>query len=105
MLSPLTEEEYKSTFGDKMINVTKAAAPQVDIWPYVERLVKANIVQEIVFNRNLVEYVYRSVEKSFDHVLLPTENSNVFVVVIVDLLHQNIKGHFRLDLNDLYGTS
>lgn len=103
MLSPLTEEEYKSTLGDKMTNVTNTAAQEVDIWPYVQRLVKANIVREEVYTRKLVEYVYRSIEKSFDHILLPTQNSNVFVVVVVDLLHQNIKGHFCPDLNDLYG--
>jgi len=105
MLSPLTEEEYRSTFGDKMIDVTQTAAQLVDIWPYVQRLVKAKIVHEKVFSRKLVEFVYRSVEKSFDHILLPTENRNVFVVVVVDLLHQNIKGHFRLDLDDEYGLS
>src|SRR5262245_31745456 len=103
MLSLLTDDEFKSTFGDKMIDVTKTAAPLVDIWPYVKRLAKAKIIHEEVFNRNLVEFVYRSVDKSFDHILLPTENRNVFVVVIVDLLLQNVKGHYRLDLEEQYG--
>jgi len=105
MLSPLTEEEYKSTFGKKMINVTETAELVIDIWPYVQRLANAKIVNKEVFNRHLVEFVYRSEDKSFDHVLLPSKNRNVFVVIIIDLLHQNIKGHFRLDADEQYGLT
>ena len=105
MLSPLTEEEFKSTFGEKMIDVTKTTEAAIDIWPYVKRLRDAKIVHERVLNRHLVEFVYRSEDKSFEHILLPTENPNIFVVIVVDLLHQNIKGHFRLDLEEGYGLT
>lgn len=101
MLSPLTEEEFKNTFGDHMIPVAGKESI-VDIWQYVHRLAEAKVVTGQVMEEHLVERIYRSEEKAFDHILLPTENPNVFVVVVTDLLHQNIRGHFRLDMDEYY---
>lgn len=103
MTTILTEKEYKETMTDKMVDVTATAEPVVDIWPYVEQLKDDNEVLNYVYENRLIEMVSRNNRETFDHVLLPTDNSNVFVVVIVDLKKEKIKGHFKLDLNKEYG--
>ena len=103
MIKQLTEAEFKSTFTYKMLNVTHTAEPTVDIWSYVQELVIEKIVMKYVYERKLVELVYRNSENTFDHVLLPTNSANVFIVIIVDLEQKNIKGHFKLDLSKEYG--
>ena len=88
-----------------MVDVTETAQPVVDIWDYVEQLTTDKEVLDYVNREQLVEKVYRNDEETFDHVLLPTDNSNIFVVIIVDLGQKEIKGHFRLDLNKEYGLN
>lgn len=105
MTTELTEQEYKSTMTGKMIDVTDSAEPVVDIWPYVEVLKDNNIVPNNVFIEELVESVYANEDASFHHVLLPTGNKNVFVVLVIDVAAQRIQGHFKLDLNEQYGLT
>jgi len=105
MTTMLTEKEYKETMADEMVDVTITAEPVVDIWPYVRQLTLDKVVLEYVYKNELVEKVYRNNKGTFDHVLLPTDNSNIFIVVIVDLEQNKIKGHYRLDLNEEYGLN
>jgi hypothetical protein len=103
ILTILTEKEYKETMIDKMVDVTSTAEPIVDIWPYVQQLTRDNEVSNYVYENQLVEMVSRNGKGTFDHVLIPTDKSNVFVVIIVDLKNKAIKGHFKLDINKEYG--
>ena len=104
MTTKLTEKEYNSTMTKKMVDVTGTAQPGVDIWEYIGQLAKDGEVLEYVKQEQLVEKVYRNDDGTFDHVLLPTDDTNIFVVIIVDLGQERIKGHFRLDLHEQYGT-
>ena len=88
-----------------MTDVTQTAEPVVDIWNYVEELVKQKLVDNYVYENNLVETVYRNDTSTFDHILLPTGNPNIFVTLVVDLTNQNIFGHIELDLNQKYGLT
>lgn len=99
----LTKEDYNSTFSNKMIDVTNSTEPIVEIWPYVEELSKRNIINTYVSRNKLVELVYQNEQNTFHHILLPTEDKNIFVVILVNLLTKKIKGHFILDLNKEYG--
>lgn len=103
MLTELNDNEYKRTITAPMIDITDTAEPAVDIWPYVQLLTKEGVVLDYVYENRLVEIVYGSNENKFHHVLLPTDTENIFIVLIVDLQTQNIKGHFRLNLNNEYG--
>jgi hypothetical protein len=105
MTTKLTEKEYKETMTGKMVDVTSTAQPIVDIWPYVGQLTKDNEVLDYVYQNQLVETVYRNDKETFDHILLPTDNTNIFIAIIVDIGQRKIKGHFRLDLNDDYGLN
>lgn len=103
MTNPLTEAEFKSTFTERMLDVTQTAEPIVDIWPYVQQLTIQKIVDEYTFNNSLVEKVYRNQTSTFEQVLLPSSNKNEFIIIVVDLVNKNIKGYYRLDLNSEYG--
>jgi len=105
MTTLLTEKEFKSTFTDKMIDVTQTAEPIVDIWPYVQELTTDKIVDQYIFDNGLVEKVYRNQTNTFDQVLLPTPDKNTFIIIVVDILNKTIKGHHRLDLNKEYGLT
>lgn len=85
-----------------MTDVTDSAEPVTDIWPYVHELTKEKVVLEYVYKNQLVDKVYRNGLSTFDHVLLPTDNSNVLVTIIVDLVEVSIKGYYLLDLNKEY---
>jgi hypothetical protein len=98
----LTEIELKNTFGNKMTDVTQTAMPVVDIWNYVKELAKENLVDNYVYENNLIEVVYRNDSSTFDHILLPTENKNIFITIVVDLIEKNILGHTKLDLDQMY---
>jgi len=98
----LSEKEYKETMGSKMTDVTQTAEPVVDIWAYVKDLVYENIVNDYVFKNNLVEKVYRNDTSSFDHILLPTSDEHIFIVLVVKLGNATIVGHYRLDLTKEY---
>lgn len=103
MTTELTEEEFKHTLWDKMIDVTDSAVPALDIWPYVKQLNEQGVVGDSILNGELVEYVYRTGTSTLDHVLLSGYRSNEYVVVVVDLIHGIIIGHHILDLNSEYG--
>lgn len=85
-----------------MIDVTETAEPVVDIWAYVKDLVYENVVNDYVFKNNLVEKVYRNDTSTFDHILLPASDENVFIVLVVKLNNATIIGHYRLDLTKEY---
>lgn len=103
MTKQLSEPEFVKTFGIRMIDVTETAEPIVDIWNYVKELVKQGIVDSYVYKNNLVDKVYRNDKLTFDHVLLPTDQQNVFVKLVVDLAKNTVLGHTTLDLNKKYG--
>ena len=102
MTTQLTEIEFKSTYTDKMIDVTETAEPVVDIWPYVQQLMVNKIVHKYTFENTLVEKVYRNQTNTFEQVLLPSPNKNIFIVIIIDLINIKIKGHYQLNLNEEY---
>jgi hypothetical protein len=72
---------------------------------YVEQLVKEKLVDNYVFENKLVATVYRNDTSTFDHILLPTDDQNIFITLVVDLLNGTITGHIKLDLNQKYGRT
>ncbi len=104
-INQLTNQEFQSTMAESMIDVTESAEPVVDIWPYVFELKKENVALDYVYNNQLVEKVYRNGLNTFDHVLLPTDDQNMFIVIVVDLGQPSIRGHYLLDLSKEYQIS
>jgi hypothetical protein len=103
MVTALTQEQFKHTLWDRMVDITDSAEPVLDIWPYVRQLNEQGIVAESIFSGELVEHVYRTDTSTFDHVLLSGFRSNEYVVIVIDLNNCKITGHYILDLNFEYG--
>lgn len=100
MTTELSFEEFMDTMSEDMTDVTETTDAIVDIWPYVAHLVKQNIVAPAVFESKEVEIVYVNEDETFEHVLLPTDNEDVFINIVVDLEEEMVIGHYRLDLTD-----
>jgi hypothetical protein len=107
-IKELTEKEYKSTFSEKMDDVTsnkeRMNEEVVDIWEYVELLEKPKyFIDKDIVEEGFVKYVYRNSANTYDHVLIQTLQNNIFLVIIVSIKTKSIFGHYLLDLNKEYG--
>lgn len=102
MTFELSRQAFIATMQTRMIDVSEIAEPVIDIWPYVLELVEREIVPKLVFDENLVEKVYRNIDYTYEHVLLPSSRENEFIVIIVNRNIPSIYGHYKLDLRDEY---
>ena len=103
MTNELTEEQYLKSMTEKMVDITATAEAVVDIWGYAEQLVFEEKFDNAIVENQIVQSVYRNDTNTFDHVLLPTGENNVYVVILVDLTNEVIIGHYLLNLNQKYG--
>ena len=97
----LSYEQYQATFMAPMVDVSQTAEPVLDIWPYVEAVPEYDL-EGFTLLDGIVRYVYQSPPGQYLHVLVSTEDENVFLVVIIDLFSVKITGHYLLDLVTLY---
>lgn len=96
----LTKTEFLDCFTSPMRNVTATAEAVIDVWSYVESIaLPLGQVTELLD----VTDVYRDADDRFDQVLIGTNLDNLSLVVIVDIPHCSMRGHFLLDLADAYG--
>ena len=100
MLIELSPEEFISTMSAEMEDVTETADPTVDITPYVEALIAEGLVLPNTLSEELIEIVYRNEEGTYDHILLPTDDEEIFIAIVVDLIGERIVGHYAMDLNE-----
>lgn len=100
ILRELSNEEFQSCFHAPMRDVTQLAEPVVNIWPYVEALIKNGSTDEHLAD---VAHVYRDSGNRYDQVLIDTPQKNVFLVIVIDLSRKVIFGHCVLNLNTEYG--
>lgn len=98
----LEEKAFLATMGEPMKNVTANPEAVVDIWPYVGQIPKADM-RGFVIQDGVVEYVYRTPDGRFDHVLIPTLTQNVYLVLVISRTQATVYGHLPLNLNEKYG--
>jgi len=103
MLTELSPEEFINTMSAEMEDVTETAEPVTDISPYVSELIEAGLVLPQTLEEELIEIIYRNEAATFDHVLLPTDSDDVFIVLVIDLAEERISGHYRMDLSEKPG--
>jgi len=103
MTTPLSTEEYESSLVEPMTDITGLPSANVDIWPYVNALVNEQVLPAAILEEKKIEIVYRNGNNSFLHVLLPTGNANTFIVLLVETAQHTIRGHYPLNLNEVYG--
>ena len=98
----LSEAQYLNTMGSGMNHVTECAETLVDIWGYAKQLLNENLLSKYGFSKKYVEAVYENNEHTYQHILLFANQKNIYVVIVVDVVHKTIFGHYILDLNEKY---
>ena len=98
----LTTEQYLATFGDTPQRVGDEDPP-FDFWPYFDAIPPADF-EGHDGSAGVVENAWRMAPGPHEHVLVGTEDRNVFMVVVLDREAGIVYGHILLDLIREYGT-
>jgi hypothetical protein len=98
----LSQEQYLGTFGETRSRVSPDEGPPFDFWSYFDAIPPADF-----HNRNcsagMVDYAWRDDAGRYEHVLVNSDDRNVFMVLVLDRLNATVYGHYLLDLNCEYG--
>ena len=97
-MKQLSKEAFSATMQGNMTNVTQNYTCNVDIWPQVKELADQQLVDEAVYNNKKVLVVYRNEDKTYDHILLPTNKDEHYIVIVLDIVHNAIEGYYYLNL-------
>ena len=105
-MKKLNKDEFRSTFGRERMNRVKInEEPPFDFWTYVEAIPEVDF-EGYDCAEGRVEWVWRSEDERFEHVLISTaEDENVFMAVVLDRIDCVVIGHRLLNLNTEYGIS
>jgi len=100
----LSEREFKTTMGSPMRRFGPEAEPPVDFWPYFEAIPLADFEGHNC-TEGSVTYVWEHPEGRYQHVLVNSEDKNIFMALVLSVKDQLVLGHHLLDLNREYGVS
>lgn len=98
----LTEPEFRATFANPMQRVALDAEPPVPFWDYFDAIPEDDFAGHDC-SAGSVNYAWTDATGSFQHVLINTEDKNIFMTIVLDLRNTSILGHSILDLNHEYG--
>jgi hypothetical protein len=97
----LTDEQFRATFDETRRRVGNEAPP-FDFWPYFDAIPAVDFEGHDC-SAGVVENAWRMSPGSYDHVLVSSEDRNVFMVLVLDRVAGVVYGHMLLDLNREYG--
>jgi hypothetical protein len=98
----LTEAGFKATMGEPMTPIEDQTPLPSDFWPYFDA-VETSDLGGYDFGEGQIERAYRDPTGRHDHVLLASNENDVFLVVVIDRRAQSVHGHYLLDLPRVYG--
>ena len=98
----LTAEQFRATQGEARQRVGPDESPPFDFWPYFETIPAADFAGHDC-SGGVVENAWRVSPGAFEHVLVNSEDRNVFMVLVLDRESGVMYGHRLLDLNCEYG--
>jgi hypothetical protein len=100
-MAVLTAAQFQQTFGATRHRVD-AEEPPFDFWPYFDGI-PATDFEGHDCSDGVVEVTYRMEPSAYEHVLIRSENRNIFMVIVLDRAAGTVLGHRLLDLNREYG--
>jgi hypothetical protein len=100
----LSKTEFLSTFGQPMTKIDANAEAAFQFWNYFDEIPKEHFETHDC-SECLVDTVYRDPTGRFEHVLVNSEDKNVFMVLVLDRQAFEVHGHLLLDLNEEYGVA
>jgi hypothetical protein len=103
----LSDREFRATFTERMVDIKSredVIHPYgvIDLKPYL-RAVEGEIAPLELLPDAEPSAVYQSSDGRFEQVLYPCNQSNVYLVVIVEVPDDRVYGHIVLDLANEYG--
>ena len=97
----LSKEQDQATFDQSRQRVIDEPA-FFDYWPYFASIPDADFEGHDRSAR-VVENVWRMMSGKYEHVLVNSENSNIFMVLVLDREKDQVHGHRFLNLEQEYG--
>ena len=85
-----------------MVDVTATAEEVVDFWPYAQEALKVAFPSACSCDWN-VKHIYESPDGLSQQALIPSDVSDLYIVIVIDKEHRRILGYHKLDLGALYG--
>ena len=85
----LSRAAFEATLSPPMRDVTTTAEALVDVWAYADPVLKA-LYPERPADVWDVERVYESGDQAHQHLLMPTDSSNVYVVFVVSITDRSV---------------
>lgn len=101
-MKQLSEAEYLATMAEPMKPVDTEAEAPFEFWDYFEAIPETHFEGHDC-SEGLVPCVWEHPAGSFQHVLVGSEDENVFMVLVLDMKSRNVLGHRLLNLNREYG--
>lgn len=74
----------------------------VPFWSYYDTIPSEDF-QDHTRDSETVSGVWNNASGTFQHILVTTDDKNVFMVIVLDLSQTVVYGHHLLDLNREYG--
>jgi len=84
-----------------MRRLPQDAEPPFDFWPYFDAIPRDDFAEHRFSGG--VTYVYEHPAGRFQHVLVNSDDKNVFLVIVLDLAARKVLGHRVLDFCLMYG--
>ena len=99
----LDENDYRKTFGTKMVRVSADGNAPFPFWSYVDQIPKGDF-RGYDCSEGSVRWVWREEDGRFEHILVDSkEDEDVFMAVVLDLLNKEVVGHRLMDFKHEYG--
>lgn len=98
----LSKEQFLATFGDSRRHAGAEDEPPFDFWPYCEGIPVADFEGHDC-SAGVVGHVWHISPQPYQHVLVNSEDHNVFMVLVLDREAGVVLGHRLVDLNREYG--
>ncbi|HTY88423.1 MAG TPA: hypothetical protein VMB80_13220 [Candidatus Acidoferrum sp.] len=103
-MKQLLEGEYLATMAEPMKRLPSDAEAPFEFWDYFDAIPLSDFSGHD-FSRGSVTYVWEHPSGQYQHVLVDSEDKNVFMVIVLDVVSRIVLGHRLLDLNREYGLA
>jgi hypothetical protein len=101
-MKQLSETEYLATMAEPMRRLSPDDGAPFPFWDYFDAIPSADFDGHDC-SAGSVTYVWEHPMANFQHVLIDSEDHNVFMVLVIDMAACQVLGHRLLDLNQEYG--
>jgi hypothetical protein len=103
-MKQLSEAEYLATMAEPMKRLGSDAGVPFAFWDYFDAIPEPDFEGHDC-SAGSVTYVWEHPSGSYQHVLVDSEDKNVFMVVVLDIASRSVLGHRLVDLNRKYGLT